>query len=104
MSRPVQWLPSALDDLLAVARHIAAENPIAALRVAAHIRQTGEAMGQRSLGRPGRVTGTFEKLVTGLPYIISYALSPAPNGAEQIIILRVIHTARDWKPDEWPPP
>lgn len=104
MIRPVQWLRSALDDLKSVALHIAGDNPTAARKVAVSIRQTGDAMGQRSLGRPGRVAGTLEKLVTGLPYIICYTVSTAPDGTEQIVILRVIHTARNWLPGEWPPP
>ncbi|MBJ7416340.1 MAG: type II toxin-antitoxin system RelE/ParE family toxin [Niveispirillum sp.] len=96
-------MPNALNDLKAIARHIAAENPAAALKVASSIREAGNAMGQRSLGRPGRVAGTLEKLVAGLPYIICYTLSANPGGGEQIVILRVIHTARDWRKDKWPP-
>jgi plasmid stabilization system protein ParE len=52
-------------------------------------------------GRPGRVAGTYEKSVTGLRYIIAYALTR--RGDREIVsILRVIHTARDWPDEEWP--
>ncbi len=52
-------------------------------------------------GRPGRVTGTYEKPLARLPYIIAYELRPIA-GRESIVILRVLHTSRDWPPEEWP--
>ncbi|MFV3128829.1 type II toxin-antitoxin system RelE/ParE family toxin [Niveispirillum sp. KHB5.9] len=85
------WLPTALEEIKAVGRRIAADNPAAARRVVAEIRRTGQTMGERSLGRPGRVNGTFEKLVTSLPYILAYAIHIRKDGVEQITILRVIH-------------
>jgi plasmid stabilization system protein ParE len=48
------------------------------------------------------VAGTYEKPVKELPYIIAYALQPMPDGGERIIIVRVIHGARDWPEGEWP--
>jgi plasmid stabilization system protein ParE len=36
-----------------------------------------------------------------LPYIIAYALRPIA-GRESVVIVRVIHTARDWPAEEWP--
>lgn len=52
-------------------------------------------------GRPGRVNGTYEKLVPRLPYILAYAIV-SQDGREIVTILRVIHTARDWREDDWP--
>lgn len=52
-------------------------------------------------GRPGRVSGTYEKSVTRLPYIVAYALTER-GGREVVSILRVIHTSRDWVDEEWP--
>ena len=46
-------------------------------------------------GRSGRVTGTYEKLVPGLPYILAYEIVSRPEG-ELIAILHVLHGARDW--------
>jgi len=51
------------------------------------------------LGGGGRVTGTYEKSVTG---ILAYALGPLPTGDEAVFILHVIHTARDWPEEGWP--
>ena len=41
-------------------------------------------------GRAGTVSGTYEIVVTGLPYIVVYELSP-----EKIEIFAVFHTAQD---------
>ena len=53
-------------------------------------------------GRRGRVTGTYEKSVTGLPYIIAYAI--IEHGGEEAVamIVRVIHTSRHWPAETWP--
>jgi plasmid stabilization system protein ParE len=63
--------------------------------------ETGSALGETPTGRPGRVTGAYEKVVTGLPYIIAYAIA-AKADRETVSILRVIHTARDWPVGKWP--
>jgi hypothetical protein len=33
---------------------------------------------------------------------IAYALATAPDGGNMIVILRIIHSARDWAPGRWP--
>ncbi len=101
MKRPVQWSRDALDDLKMQIAYIAADNPVAARRLVDRIRATGTALGDMATGRTGRVRGTYEKLVTRLPYIIAYAITKQA-GHEIISILRVIHTARDWPDEKWP--
>lgn len=101
MTRTVQWTRDALDDLKGQIAYIAGDNPDAARRVAARIRVAGEALGDMATGRPGRVTGTYEKSVVHLPYIIAYSLT-VQGGREVVSILRVIHTARDWPAEGWP--
>lgn len=101
MKRSVRWSTDALTDLADQVAYIAAENPSAARRVADAIDKTALALGEMPIGRPGRVTGTYEKSVTGLPYILAYAITQA--GDEEIVaIVRVIHTARDWSAEKWP--
>ena len=39
--------------------------------------------------------------MTGLPYILAYAITEAA-GEEAVVIVRVIHTARDWSAEKWP--
>lgn len=101
MKRPVQWSREALDDIKHQVKIISEDNPRAARRVADRIRDTGKALGTMAIGRPGRVSGTYEKSVLRLPYIIAYALSERA-GREIVVILHVIHTSRDWPDEEWP--
>ncbi len=101
MKRPVQWSRDALDDLKSQLAYIAADNPAAALRVADQIRKPGASLGEMTTGRPGRIGGTYDKLVARLPYIIAYAVTKEA-GREVVSILRVIHTSRDWSDEKWP--
>jgi plasmid stabilization system protein ParE len=98
----VVWSESALDDLDSAIAYIAADNPVATRRVLDRIGTTGEGLGAVATGRPGRVAGTYEKSVRGLPYIIAYAIQPLAGGRERIVILRVIHGARNWAEGDWP--
>jgi toxin ParE1/3/4 len=93
--RPVRWSTDALADLTDHLAYIASENPSAARRVADALNRTALALGDMPTGRAGRVTGTYEKSVTGLPYVIAYALM-LQGDVEAVAIVRVIHTSRDW--------
>ena len=44
-----------------------------------------------AVGRPGRVAGTRELLVTGTPYILPYRVA-----GDVLEVLRVLHSARRW--------
>ena len=99
--RRVIWSADARRDYLDILRYIAADNPLAAERVADAIEQAGDGLGEFATGRPGRVTGMYEKSVPRLPYIIAYELTNQ-GGQEAVAILRVIHTSRDWQSEEWP--
>lgn len=75
----------------------------AARRVRSDIERATEVLAQRPIGRPGRIAGTYEKNVVGQPYVIAYALLPRDDGgADDILILRVVHTSRDGPPGQWP--
>ena len=100
MKRPVIWSSAALDDLKSQVSYTARDNPAAARRVAATIRKTGDALTDFATGHPGRVTGTYEKSVSSLPHIIAYAIDVRGDG-ETIVVLYVIHTARDWRDGDW---
>ncbi|MBU0778469.1 MAG: type II toxin-antitoxin system RelE/ParE family toxin [Alphaproteobacteria bacterium] len=95
MRRPVRWSSDALADLTDQLTYIASENPSAARRVADALDHAALALGDMPTGRAGRVTGTYEKSVTGLSYVIAYALM-LQGGVEAVAIVRVIHTSRDW--------
>ena len=99
--RPVVWSIEAHRDTLNILRFIADENPLAAERVVEAIEDSGNKLGEFATGRPGRVNGTYEKPLEHFPYIIAYQLRQI-TGRESVVILRVIHTSRDWHVDEWP--
>ena len=101
MKRPVRWSGSALADLKQQIRHIANDDPAAARAIVQRIGAAAALLGERPVGRPGRVTGTYEKSVGGLPYVIAYCIE-VMDGREGLFILRVIHTARDWQSEAWP--
>jgi toxin ParE1/3/4 len=101
VTRRVIWSRRALDEIVEIGRYIARDNPPAARRVATALRDAGNRLGEAPIGRPGRVTGTYEKVIPRLPYIIAYTLSPY-RGAEAVVILRVIHGARNWPDGQWP--
>ena len=102
MKRPVVWADSALADYHDIIHYIARENPDAAARVAARIEDAAESLSDFATGRAGRVSGTYEKALPRLPYILAYEIVPRPDGGEGVTILHVIHGARDWPAEEWP--
>ena len=102
MKRAVFWSEAALSELQHSISYIATHNAEAARRVLADSRTASDRLGIRATGRQGRVVGTYEKSVTNRPYIIAYALDELTDGHERIVILHVIHSARDWPPGEWP--
>ena len=99
--RPVFWSITAQRDNLEIVRHIAQDNPNAAQRVVDAIEDVGNKLGGLATGIPGRVSGTYEKPLSRYPYILAYALRDIA-GRESVVILRVIHMARDWPPEDWP--
>ena len=101
MKRRVVWSATSRADVVGIGRYIAQDNPAAARTVMEQLRAAGTALGEMPTGRPGRVSGTYEKVVPHLPYIIAYEIS-ARAAEETVAILHVIHGARDWQTDEWP--
>ena len=98
MTRPVRWTRAALDDLKGQIAYIAKDHPAAARKVAVRLRDVAEALGEMPTGRPGRVGGTYERSVRGLPYIIAYAF----DARGRVMVLRVVHTAGDWREGNCP--
>ena len=88
----VNWLRLALRDMREITVYIAQDSPEAAKAVVERIWQ--EAQGLCLLadrGRPGRVPGTRELVLEGLPYFLAYRVK-----GKAVQILRVIHTSRQW--------
>ncbi len=100
--RSVVWSKHAHNDFRGIIAYIAQDNPSAAHNVATRIDETIQALAATPTGRRGRVSGTYEKLVGGMPYIIAYALGDEPERHETVTILRIVHGPRDWREESWP--
>lgn len=88
---------SARHDLNGIADYIEQHNASAAARIARTLLDTMRALALRNTGRYGRVEGTYEKSVTGLPFIVVYHFTDSGTTVE---ILRILHTRRNWPAGE----
>lgn len=88
----IVWLPAAAQALDREYEYLAARNPQAAravfVRIVALVRRLADFPHS---GRPGQIAGTRELVIPSLLYVVIYRVN-----ADQIEILRVFHTARDW--------
>jgi toxin ParE1/3/4 len=89
----IRWFAAARADLLQIRRFIEdQDHPAAAQSVARRILSTATYLRDHpAIGRPGRVAGTREAIIAGLPYIIPYRVR---DGVLEI--LRVLHSSRQW--------
>lgn len=88
----IRWTRQALNNLDAAINYIAKDNPEAAQGVAQQVWDNIQLLlKQPGMGRPGRVTGTRELVIPGLPFIVPYA-----EHLGEIVILRIMHTSMKW--------
>ena len=88
----VKWLRRALANLDQEAAYIAMDNPLIASEFVHHLRASAAMLADHpNIGRPGRIAGTRELVITRFPYILPYRVR---NSAVEI--LRVFHMARKW--------
>ena len=92
----IRWTEPAARALESIQDYIARENRHAAWEVAQRIRHAvGQLEEHPQLGRAGRVRGTLELVIPGLPYIVPYRIT-----GKEVQILSVFHAARKW-PEEF---
>ena len=90
----LRYTQQARRDIDSIADYIAERNPAAAKRVGERIRRTAELLSEFPfIGHPGKLSGTQEFVIPGLPYIIVYRVDP--TGEQAIAILGVHHGAKD---------
>lgn len=88
----IRWTKKAGRNLDEVEAYIARDDPSAATGVVLKIIDAVEMLSEHpALGKAGRVEGTRELIVPGLPYIIPYRVK-----SNSVEILRVLHGARKW--------
>lgn len=90
----ISWTLLARDDISAIITYLAKENVSAALKVWEEVEDAVNGLADLPLtGRPGRIAGTRELIVTGTPYVVPYRVID-----ETVQVLRVYHTSRKWPP------
>ena len=86
----IRWLLLAVEDLERLHAYIGEDDPDAAeLEVNAVVAEVGRLGRFPGLGRPGRVPGTRELVVSS--YIVAYRVKH-----DEVQVLRVLHSARPW--------
>lgn len=86
----IRWSEKASRNLDDIETYIARDSPAAALKTILDIIYAVEQlMAFPALGRFGRVAGTRELVIPGLPFIVPYRVKE-----KKIEILRVFHTSR----------
>nr|WP_202816369.1 type II toxin-antitoxin system RelE/ParE family toxin [Immundisolibacter cernigliae] len=89
------WTPEATQDRDEIFDYIEAHNPAAALALdELFAENAGRLVDHPGLGRPGRVAGTRE-LVAHQNYVLVYDVT-----GDLVRVLRVLHAARQWPPDQ----
>ena len=91
----VRWTSPAAQDLEEIASYIQRDSESAARAVAKALFDAANSLDiLPSRGREGRIQGTREIVVPGLPYIVVNQVSKAA-----VEILHIFHGARDWPKD-----
>ena len=95
----LKWTDLAEADLENIETYIAKENdPVVAIDVVLSVINRAEKVLQDHphAGRLGRVDGTRELVIDGVPFIAIYRIV---NSLKQLQILRVMHDSQQWPPE-----
>jgi addiction module RelE/StbE family toxin len=88
----VRWTPPAAQDLEEITLYIQRDSESAAQAVAKALFDAANSLDLLpSRGRVGRIQGSREIVVPGLPYIIAYRVKDTA-----VQILHIYHGARNW--------
>ncbi|MEM7398098.1 MAG: type II toxin-antitoxin system RelE/ParE family toxin [Pseudomonadota bacterium] len=91
----VRWTVPALAAVDKLWSGIAKEDVVAATRMTDAIDEKAGALRDfPAMGRPGRVAGTRELVITGTPYVVAYLIADAA-----VLVLHVQHGAQEWPED-----
>jgi toxin ParE1/3/4 len=84
---PIVWLPFAVQDIIHIRIYIADKDPKSAQNIALRIDKAVNRLSTMpNLGRPGRISGTRELIVSNTPYLAVYRVQN-----NRVEILRVLH-------------
>jgi toxin ParE1/3/4 len=84
---PIVWLPVAVQDVIHIRTYIADQDPQSVSNVAERIDQAVSRLEKMpNIGRPGRLFGTRELVISGTPFLTVYRLQN-----NRVEILRILH-------------
>ena len=88
----VEWLPEADQDLTHQLDYIAERNPGVAVEMGDAVHAAVARLKEfPESGRPGRVAGTRELVITGTPFIVFYRIEP-----KAVVVMHLLHVRRKW--------
>ena len=88
----IQWLPMAQAMRFEQLEYIALVNPLAAIEQDGEIeRQVAMLLDHPKMGRPGRVRGTRELVISHTPFIVVYQAKPS-----RVEVIRFLHSSQQW--------
>ncbi|MGH9612222.1 MAG: type II toxin-antitoxin system RelE/ParE family toxin [Bryobacteraceae bacterium] len=88
----VVWSRKAIRHLIALRKYIAKDSEQNAVLIAGRILDAVDLLiAHPQIGRAGRVFGTRELIVPGMPYVIPYRVR-----GEHLEILAIFHGRREW--------
>ena len=89
----IDWLPEAIRNRFDQLDYIADDNPLAAADQDDEIeRQVNMLQDHPKMGRPGRVKGTRELVISSTPFVLVYRL----KGTQRVEVLRLLHGSQLW--------
>jgi toxin ParE1/3/4 len=92
----IRWTDEARADVIGFTNWLHERNPASAARVAEDVLISIEVLDQfPHCGRTGRVADTREPVVARRPYVVIYRVIQG-----DVVILRVVHDARLWPPQD----
>ncbi len=79
----IKWFKDAVADLVEIRDYIARDKPDAAGNAARRIKSEVDRLREYpGMGKPGRVEGTRELIISGFPYIIPYRVKNNGNRSQ----------------------
>ena len=89
----IKWTKGASQNLNQIEEYIAQDNPQKAVDMVLKIIKSVERLSDNpAMGKIGRLFDTRELIISGTPFIVPYRVR-----AKQIEILRVFHSAMQWR-------
>ena len=90
--KTIEWLPAANTNRFEQLDYIAKDNPLAAISQDEQIEhQVDMLMRHPQMGRPRRLSGTRELVISRTPFIVVYRVK-----GTRIEVIRLLHSSQQW--------